>query len=1029
MMAEKSQGSDSPQEGQEKSKRQILRHTKTAWVPLDGQLALGSEEDSQMVSVPMLEDFKQENIQQWLDSGFFVSVNEHFQQVIDPTGSLHEEVMVQMTVKDYMRSLHQLSETPSLSRGTSFNSCHSTTSVPQSIPEWLEFGEKDPVDILLDLGFGANEPDICTQIPARFLTCGSAAKGINIGVFLEAQKQRMDVENPSLYGRFRQLEILDHVTSAFSSLLHDVNELQSNSGEKAGGQGLQKTSGRGAQEPQKRMSQLLRRASRQDTRRICKGEAPETFRMETRFPSSSTELWNNGTELSVASISHSQDHKPPSTEHHSVQIGDAWTPCRPPQATLEPGSSMLARHPSWIPQGSVRARTRKDNWIHASKLKNSPHLASKGPDSFEMEEVQSLEEEVGNTLNLTSRTAGTGIDRANSCQSDSSGFLEEPLEPPTLQSSQGPAEDRYGKPRDLSHGSASFQNFQEESDISDSMSLVGRSFSSQDYRVLGEKTSAFVVEEESLLGASEGPPELWTPDIDSKNPTVGEDPEEDVKYEDDEGLAISTNPGLLESLVAEVTEKKGRGGSVGPERAREVPRKWRYQDRQKSPGMDPSQVRVPHVESGFPGAVESSKLCSDSSEKPPHHILSHRGVTARPADFVHRVKCSPYHHALSEADAGGLGPVTNPLCCSLESGPRNAVAEGMDCRGEALEQTLCDPITVTEARRGTQVVQVRDASVQTSTSRSWPHPCCLSHRNKLCAHRRRTLTKSSSLDTDFPRACTSSFCHTTPVCCCLCGPHHPYSPGNRHCLSPAPSTSLQGLSSQTGLSEAQFIKTSEVLPDTTRRELRSSGFLGNRHWNVDTLPFSALSAYPQCTLHGLEVMTTVCQSFRECLEEAGRYLAGQQALFSKDMSKEEREEVQHLHTLREALRQQVAELEFQLGDLTGQIREEILLLDCLTREPLGLHTNPPQHDWTEDRTVQSLCAHTHPASPPLSGETQLLAACALPGLVTSTRPFVPSPARVASAPAPASTCSSGGRVQMLLLNQWQDEEGGWSERP
>lgn len=53
----------------------------------------------------------------------------------------------------------------------------------------------------MDLGFGADEPDICTQIPARFLGCSSAARGINIRVFLEAQKQRMDFENPDLYGK------------------------------------------------------------------------------------------------------------------------------------------------------------------------------------------------------------------------------------------------------------------------------------------------------------------------------------------------------------------------------------------------------------------------------------------------------------------------------------------------------------------------------------------------------------------------------------------------------------------------------------------------------------------------------------------------------------------------------------------------------------------------------------------------------------------------------------------------------------
>lgn len=77
-----------------------------------------------------------------------------------------------------------------------------------SIPEWLEFGEKDPVEILLDLGFGADEPDICTQIPARFLGCASAATGINIRVFLEAQKQRMDIENPNLYGKWELTAII-----------------------------------------------------------------------------------------------------------------------------------------------------------------------------------------------------------------------------------------------------------------------------------------------------------------------------------------------------------------------------------------------------------------------------------------------------------------------------------------------------------------------------------------------------------------------------------------------------------------------------------------------------------------------------------------------------------------------------------------------------------------------------------------------------------------------------------------------------
>uniref|UniRef100_A0A8B9N0A4 ITPR-interacting domain-containing protein n=1 Tax=Accipiter nisus TaxID=211598 RepID=A0A8B9N0A4_9AVES len=64
-------------------------------------------------------------------------------------------------------------------------------------------GRNDPVDILLDLGFGTEEPDVCTKIPPRFLSGASVAKGINIRVFLEAQKQRMDIERPNLYGKER----------------------------------------------------------------------------------------------------------------------------------------------------------------------------------------------------------------------------------------------------------------------------------------------------------------------------------------------------------------------------------------------------------------------------------------------------------------------------------------------------------------------------------------------------------------------------------------------------------------------------------------------------------------------------------------------------------------------------------------------------------------------------------------------------------------------------------------------------------
>ncbi|XP_012496134.1 PREDICTED: coiled-coil domain-containing protein 129-like [Propithecus coquereli] len=332
MMAEKSQGSDNPQESQEKNKRKTLRCTKKAWAPLDEQLPPGSEE-SQGLPFPTLEDSKQENIQQWLDSGYFVSVNENFQQVIDHSVSLSEQGMVQMTVNDYMRSLHQFSGTPTLSRGTSFNSCHSTASIPQRC--------------------------LC-----RFNhVIGTPGSPVNSS-------------------RFRQLEILDHVTNTFSSLLNDVNILQNKADEKAGGETVQRTSVSGSKEHRRRMGKLLRRASRQNIGRDCNPEVTESFKTKHEFFIPPAKPGERGAESPVAPINHNLS---PLAEHQSLQACDDPILCHPPQALLgkqRPYPSMLAKQD---PSSCVSEGSGKDR-IQTNKLRNLSRLAGKGPDSFEMEE-------------------------------------------------------------------------------------------------------------------------------------------------------------------------------------------------------------------------------------------------------------------------------------------------------------------------------------------------------------------------------------------------------------------------------------------------------------------------------------------------------------------------------------------------------------------------------------------------------------------------------------------------------------------
>ncbi|XP_025908119.1 coiled-coil domain-containing protein 129 [Nothoprocta perdicaria] len=949
--------------------------------------------------------------------------------------------MVQMTVQSYRRSLQEFSESPVMSRCSSLNSSHSLISVPQSVSEWLAIGEKDPVEILLDLGFGTEEPDVCTKIPPRFLHGASVAKGINIRVFLEAQKQRMDIESPNLYGRFRQLQVLDRVTSAFSLLLTDVNTHQSKAqGASKGDTGhLDTEQGKPVvTRAKKRISQLLKRASRQTLLKqssLASGEAKLSGWKGQPYSC------GDAAESGTVQVGFSEDVTMGClTPEQNSRGKDALTIPQCPQTPSEgtwSSSHLLPEqsHLSSACEVPAKDRPRKElSLLVAPTLKKMASQSYKLPDSFELEEIQSLEEETPCRYAPDS-ISEVMVTRTNSCQSDSSGFMEELPEPSVLQNASLSAKinlssDTHNHKMTLSYSTAlpmSNQDFQEKTEdciakafITDCRKFLTVSRPMRTCSDQGEETCPLLTAEDCQHQTCGTGPLNFVQKMlcdvvnrEEKNGTEQPKKEEYIRPHtpcfppdnQDEGDAVSskfdyqlycspghknmnvafteqsdTNPETASESKVKTEEESERYltdkdfGATRHENVQGHPTElvegewWRMEVvGENGPLLSGSEVTngqrfctrdgdsrnmSSSFERGLPETLwqgpsvprESSAVSSSSPQRPqiplscptegPRLSSSEDKQTCSIGEVPCINKSAKQNSVQStETNAGPLKSVTVQMSSRLDfTSKMKYTGQNAPCCESAARDHAVDFSEVSAHRCEGGLKQTTEASSQTNI------PARKTRQVHLppppCHH----LVKSVSLDTVFCgkygrcykgeasgaqgtqgyhcRGCCHHCC-----CCCFCLRN----------LPPAISPQCPvGCCSNHAATELQLWKTLVFLQETAAR-----------------------SSSP-CTIHEIEMMKSSCQQFREKLNEIEQYLTEQQVLLSGALSDEEREERRHLQLLRQAVRQEVAELEFRLNDRACQLREGILMqLDQLLVEQSHLFSELGLSDWKEERNAQN----------------------------------------------------------------------------
>ncbi|XP_043544752.1 protein ITPRID1 isoform X1 [Chiloscyllium plagiosum] len=793
-------------------------------------------------------DYKQQSIQEWLNTSCILHPNEQQSQSPQRTGimsrmnSAEDDLMLGVeanlypsgiqNMQEYMRSLHTCSEKHTLSRWNSITSAISVTSGAKSVIELLNIWKDDPEELLLDLGFGKEEADISMKVPARFFNTSSVACGINLGVFLDAQKLRIQMENPDLYGRFRQLEVLQQVNNAFSSLLMKTNN----------------------ENPSSEL--ITEEKQKLDTKRKCRKLLRKMSQSMNHSPGFT------GSDEKSLSLDRQATFQ---CAHQSIPEDSVLAPLTVRQNEAENQTSDLPLKVKEGQDNPLEEMTTKDQDRRArltmyQTKKWKLCTAAQPPDSFEMEEVQSFEEDSSSKMAVSK--IYLDVKRENSCQSDSSGFLEDPFIPLQIHHTQ----------RDVSKDSMSSQDTCQEnrqwlSQCSNAEQATGDfpgqicvpgSVDSDQTQCAGACIMSRVLQEEKILTVE---------NLNSHSPTSSD-------QQSMESPCAVKNPGEINGLSGgssclHTTTLENTNHSSVFNTNTWLSNEIQVQNNAGGSQDDNSKKNNATSVSNLNTNRESTNIVSE------HFAATSKLVTFQiPQGNLQARNITEFH---------SLEPLSfqpNEDTSQCDSTHRENRVKFRDAVVQTDENT--GEYTTEKSQRG----QVKNLNLLAMEFQFG-----------------RLLTKSMSLDTGLhnvetiaqePISKSPAHCHHCPHChhchhcCCL---HH-------HCSSTCFSRKDTNCQSKTPLSysETQLIKTLQQLQQAT--QIISSS--PNAIWEIETMRKSL-------------------QGFRNRLVELEQDIIEQQASVYNILTDNEREDVKRLQALRRAVRQEITEMEIQLGDWARQL--------------------------------------------------------------------------------------------------------------